>query len=85
MIFSLIAEGLTTGVLVALIVCGVVMLGFAIFGIVIKVREGRASNRVKRADKPAQTPAPKVEEKYYDFTHLTEEEKDLIRRHRDSK
>lgn len=85
MMFSLIAEGMPIGTLVALIIVGVVVLALAIFGIVIKVREGRASNSVKRADKPAQTPAPKVEEKYYDFTHLTEEEKDLIRRHRDSK
>ena len=80
MMLSLIAEGLSIGVLVALIVCGVVMLAFAIFGIVIKVREtsGKA-RRVKNVSNVV------VTEKYYDFTHLTEEEKDLIRRHRDSK
>ena len=86
MIFSLIAEALSIGVLIALIVCGVIMLAFAILGIVIKAREvGGTSKRVKKANTSAKATAPKVEEKYYDFTHLTEEEKDLIRKHRDRK
>lgn len=85
MILNLVAEGMTTSVLVALIICGVVALGFAIFGVVIRAREmGGSTKRVKKVVKTP-TSTVVVEEKVYDFTHLTEEEKDLIRKHRDRK
>lgn len=90
MIFSLIAEdtgaskGLTTGAVVALIICGVIMLAFAIFGTVLRARDtSRKTKRVKKS-KSAESSAHKAsEEKQYDFSNLTEEEKDLIRKHRD--
>ena len=79
MIFNLIAEGMTVGVLIAIIACGIVVLGLAIFGIVLAVRE--PSHRAKKHSKAPATVV--VQEKYYDFTNLSEEEKDLIRKHRD--
>ena len=91
MIFSLIAEntdaskGLTTGAVVALIICGVIMLAFAIFGTVLRARDiSRKAKRVKKKGKSAEASEHKAsEEKQYDFSNLTEEEKDLIRKHRD--
>lgn len=88
MVFSLMAEGLSVGALVALIIVGVVVLAFAVFGIVLKARETSVkTKRVKKVTKSITTPTSTVviEEKHYDFTNLSEEEKDLIRKHRDSK
>ena len=90
MIFSLIADGsaneMPTGALVALIICGVVILAFAIFGTVLRSRDmSKKNKRAKKKSKHATTSASAVveEKKDYDFTNLTEEEKNLIRKHRD--
>lgn len=97
MIFSLIADGtggLQTGALVALIICGVVVLAFAILGTVLKARDtgkarkAKTTKHGKKQAKPNETSEPVAvveEKKEYDFTNLTEEEKDLIRKHRDGK
>lgn len=87
MIFNLMAQdspnGISTGALVALIICGIVVLAFAIFGSILRARD--TSKKPKRSKhKSAETSATEVvEKKDYDFSKLTEEEKELIRKHRD--
>ena len=85
MIFNLIAQAMSTGAVIALFVGGVVVLALAIFGIILAVREPKRRKtktvvKQVKAEEPAQEV---VEEKEYDFTNLSEEEKDIIRKHRD--
>lgn len=83
MIFNLIAEGsqngLTTGALVAIILCGAIVLGLAIWGIVLSAR-GKA---MKFEQSQKNSKHEKEEEE--DFSNLSNEEKDLIRKHRRKK
>ena len=81
MIFTLIAEGLSTGALVALVICGVAVLAVAIFGTVLRARDTSKKTQSKR-NKNAEDIHLVEEKKDYDFTNLTEEEKDIIRKHR---
>ena len=86
MIFNLMAEGegLSVGAVVALIICGVAVLAVAIVGNILKARDtSKKSKRAKsKSAQASETPAPTVTAEY-DFTNLTEEEKNLIRKHRD--
>ena len=94
MIFNLIAEavetdatnGLTTGALVGLIICGVIVVGIAIFGIVLCARglemKYKQNKRRKKHSEAPPVLEEKHEEKHEDFTHLTKDEKDLIREYR---
>ena len=82
--------GMSLGVLVGLIVGGSLIFAGIILGIVLKAIEASRKSRkakAKHAQKQSKTeeaPAPVVvEEKYYDYTNLSEEEKALIRKHRD--
>ena len=95
MMYNLLSDGspsgLSTGALVALIICGVVVLALAIFGTILRSRDlargknakKQSGSRAKKGGKSDQAKASIAVEKHYDFTHLTEEEKNLIRRHRD--
>ena len=82
--------GMPIGVLVGLIIGGVVLLSFIVLGIVLKaIEQVRKSKRAKAKrvqEQPVvvEEPAPVVvEEKFYDYTNLSEEEKALIRQYRD--
>ena len=99
MFFNLIAmfedaaetPGLSIGALIGLAIGGSVVLAGIIFGIVLKARESSQrskkaqAKRAKKQPKVEEAPAPVVvvEEKHYDYTNLSEEEKELIRNHRD--
>ena len=99
MIFNLMAvaedaanNGLSIWALVGIIIGGSVILAGVIFGAIISARDtARKADKTmerhtrKRAKKLEPAPAVVVEEKHYDFTNLSEEEKDLIRKYRDSK
>ena len=82
--------GMSIGVLVGLIIGGSLIFAGIILGIVLKAIEASRKSKKAKAKrekaqaKSATAPAPTVvEEKYYDYTNLSEEEKALIRKHRD--
>ncbi|MCH5153516.1 MAG: hypothetical protein J1F68_06170 [Clostridiales bacterium] len=90
MVLNLIADGLSVGALIGLIILGVVVLACAIFGIVLKARDLARKpkrvkqKRVKKSEKAEElVPVTVVQENHYDFSNLTEEEKKLIRIYRD--
>ena len=96
MSFNLLAVGMSMGALIALIICGVAVLAFAILGTVLRSRDIAKSKAAKKQASRAKggkssdkkdgkhgEAAPVAVEKQYDYTNLTEEEKKLIRIYRD--
>ena len=103
MIFSLIADadgtgasgGLSTGAVVALVVCGIFVLAIAVFGSVLKGRDEskkptksdrkERKTRVEKVSETVEAPSEHVavaEDTHDYFAELTDEEKELIRKHR---
>ena len=94
MFFNLLAEegaqsGLSLGLLIGLAIGGSVILAGWILGVVLKARSNRDKARKKQARQAqknakevAVAPVVVVQEPVEDFSHLTEEEKNVVRKYR---